>query len=105
MQSNYFLKILPIFLLATVGVVGCTTGSMSNSSMHPHEAQGSKGSMNMANPGMMTMCRDMHQQMKSAKTPEERKAMMAEHMKHMQAGKMEQCPMMQGQRDVQPASR
>jgi hypothetical protein len=47
------------------------------------------------------MCRDMHTQMMSAKTPQERQAIMAEHMKDMSPGMMQHCPMMQGQQGSQ----
>jgi hypothetical protein len=43
----------------------------------------------------MAMCRDMHTQMMNAKTPQERQAMMAEHMKNMSPEMMQHCPMMQ----------
>ena len=36
--------------------------------------------------GKMNAMRDMHEKMMSAKTPEEKKALMAEHMKTMQEG-------------------
>ncbi len=65
------------------------------------------GSMNMSNSNMMAMCRDMHAQMMSAKTPQERQALMAEHMKHMSPEMAQHCPMMQSQHQqgVQPSSR
>lgn len=105
MKSVFFRANLVAVVLVTATLAGCATGSASQPSMQSQEHVGSKGSMNMANSDMMGMCHDMHQQMKSAKTPEERRAMMAEHMKHMNSAKMEQCPMMQSQQGVQPASR
>lgn len=41
----------------------------------------------------MRMMQEMHQKMKSAKTPEERQALMAEHMKAMQGGMTMMCEM------------
>lgn len=105
MKSVFSPAKLAAFVLVAVTLAGCATGSAPPPSMQSQEAIGSKNSMDKAHSSMMGMCRDMHQQMKTAKTPEERKAMMAEHMNHMHSGKMEQCPMMQRQQGVQPSSR
>ena len=44
----------------------------------------------------MKMMQEMHQKMMAAKTPEERQALMAEHMKAMHAGMSMMCEMGNG---------
>jgi hypothetical protein len=50
-----------------------------------HAGMGSAGSMAAADPRMKAM-QEMHQKMMNAKTPAERQALMADHMKAMQGG-------------------
>jgi hypothetical protein len=67
--------------IAVVSLIlaGCTAGPMANHGGH-HGA--SKGTMGMGHKNSMSMC-PMHGQMMGSKSPEEHKAMMAEHMKSM----------------------
>lgn len=51
----------------------------------------------------MQMMQDMHQKMAAAKTPQERQALMAEHMKAMQGGMAMMCEM--GQMSGNPGPR
>lgn len=81
-------------------------GSMgSTRSMGSEGQSGSTGSMNMSNSDMMAICRNMHAQMMSAKTPQVLQAMMAEHRKHMSPEMMQHCSMMQGEQGAHPSSR
>ncbi len=90
--------IAPVVLAA--GLTGCATGqSQQHTQHHPNSSaaptsapakMGDKlsGGMAMTEADMMTMCGDMHEKMMSAKTPEERKAMMHKHMKSTPADMM-----------------
>lgn len=83
----------------SLALAGCASGPMANhGGQHagpqgghhagPHGSQhgghrgAAMGTMGMGNKDMMSMC-PMHEQMTGSKTPEERKAMMAEQMKKM----------------------
>ncbi len=81
--------IAPVILAAAL--TGCATDqSRQHKQHHPDNSAApakmgdkSSGGMAMTEADMMAMCGDMHEKMMSAKTPEERKAMMQEHMKSM----------------------
>ncbi|KWT96821.1 MULTISPECIES: hypothetical protein [unclassified Variovorax] len=75
-----------LLVAAAIALGGCA----SQSPMHHHGA--SHGSAARYDQ-QMTMMRDMHQKMRAAKTPEERQALMAEHMKAMQGGMSMMCEM------------
>ncbi|GGI55672.1 hypothetical protein [Oxalicibacterium solurbis] len=93
MKSPYSLSMLAAAALIATTLAGCA----ASQSQRPQQSQGSMGSMDMSNADSMAMCKEMHTQMMNAKTPEERQAMMAEHMKNMSPEMMQHCPMMQGQ--------
>jgi hypothetical protein len=97
MKSLLSSSMLPAAVLIATTLAGCAAGP----SQRPQHSEGSMGSMDMSNPDAMAMCRDMHTQMMNAKTPEERQAMMAEHMKKMSPDMMQHCPMMQEQQGSQ----
>lgn len=65
-------------------------GCASQSAMHHPGGQHGPGAR--YDHQMKTM-RDMHQKMRAAKTPEERQALMAEHMQAMQGGMSMMCEM------------
>lgn len=82
-------------LLALAAAVALSTGALAQSDKdhaahHPPGASGpgmplkapTRGQMGV----QMTAMQDMHDKMMAAKTPEERQALMAEHMKTMQDG-------------------
>lgn len=116
MKSKLSLMTLSAATLFTLTLTGCATGKGAQRSGHPQHGQspgaassqgspGRMGSMNMSNSDMMAMCRDMQAQMVSARTPQERQAMMAEHMKHMSPEMRQHCSMMQGQHGEHSSSR
>jgi hypothetical protein len=82
-------------ILAAAAVVitlaGCATQKPSDRDHAAHHPQGGPPAAK-ADQQMKTM-QDMHQKMMAAKTPEERKALMAEHMKAMQGGMSMMCEM------------
>jgi hypothetical protein len=57
---------------------------------HPPAAPASTG---MKSDQQMAQMREMHQKMMAAKTPQERQALMAEHMKAMKGGMSMMCQM------------
>ena len=76
---------LAIALASASAMIACTTA--------PAMPMGSMPANSMATPermaamdAQMKAMRDMHTKMMNAKTPEERQAMMADHMKAMQGG-------------------
>jgi uncharacterized protein YceK len=85
-----------ILLVAAVTLTlsGCAAVSdADHAAHHPAEvpaATAAKADMHMK------MMQDMHQKMMAAKTPEERQALMAEHMKAMQGGMSMMCEMGSG---------
>lgn len=78
-----------IVLTATLGA--CATGQSQQQS-ESRSVGASAGGASMAGADMRAMCADMQQKMMSAKTPEERKAMMQEHMKSMPPEMRQQMP-------------
>jgi hypothetical protein len=81
---------------ATSAMSAPSTTSDDHAGHHPEAATVAPAalSMNAADPRMKAM-RDMHQKMMNAKTPDERNALMADHMKAMKDG-MEVMRGMQG---------
>lgn len=75
-----------LLVAAAIALGGCA----SRPAMHHHGAP--HGPAARYDQQMMTM-RDMHQKMRAAKTPEERQALMAEHMQAMQGGMSMMCEM------------
>ena len=80
---------------ATFGLVGCAQTPVDHPAHHPEVnalASAAPMSMGSANGSMAQMdehmkaMREMHEKMKRATTPEEKNALMAEHMKLMQDG-------------------
>ena len=63
---------------------GAPSGATASTGM-PQMNMGSSGSMAAMDPRMKTM-QEMHQKMMDAKTPADRQALMADHMKAMQGG-------------------
>jgi hypothetical protein len=76
-----------ILLVAATVVLG---GCASQSAMH-HPGAGHSSAARYEQ--QMTKMREMHQKMRDAKTPEERQALMAEHMQAMQGGMSMMCEM------------
>ena len=74
--------------VATLATACASPGATSSATASPGMAQmkmGSSGSMAAMDPRMKTM-QEMHQKMMDAKTPADRQALMADHMKSMQDG-------------------
>jgi hypothetical protein len=92
-----FARSLPLVLVA-VAAAGTTAWAAQHAQPAPRPAAGSAstpgamGMRGMASPDMARMesqmkaMQQMHDKMAAAKTPEERNALMAEHMKTMQDG-------------------
>ena len=84
-MTNFRFIPLAVALVASISLTACSTsptmpmGSASATSMAAHDH------MAMMDAQMKTM-KGMHDKMMSAKTPEERSKLMAEHMKSMQDG-------------------
>ena len=74
--------------VATLATACASPGATISATASPGMAQmnmGSPGSMAAMDPRMKTM-QEMHQKMMDAKTPADRQALMADHMKAMQGG-------------------
>ena len=75
---------------ATFALAGFAQAPAGHTAHHPQAAASAAGGMPMADrAGMdeqMKAMHEMHEKMAQAKTPEERSAVMAEHMKAMQDG-------------------
>ena len=85
-------------VLVMLALTGCATGQDAQHRQHHPQATTPQapGTMSSGSSGeqmgmmdMKSMC-DMHQKMMSAKTPEERRAMMDERMKNMSPEMMQQ---------------
>ena len=81
------LRTLIALSVATLATACAGPGGMNTSSPPAPSMSGMGAPMTMPSmePRMKAM-QDMHQKMKSAKTPAERQALMADHMKAMQGG-------------------
>jgi hypothetical protein len=76
---------------AAITLAACATQAPSE---HNHAAHATQGGQPAAKVDQqMKMMQDMHQKMMAAKTPEERAALMTEHMKSMQSGMSMMCEM------------
>lgn len=99
MKLKFTKAFLPAALLVAATLAGCATDQATQHRQHhpessasPAATQGHMGMkegqmdkgmmMMMSDAEMKSMC-DMHMKTMSGKTPEERKALMAEHMKSM----------------------
>ncbi len=91
------MKLVPLLTLAMALVATSAWAATDDKHAVHHPAAGAsapaaKAMSGKANPGMarmgaqMKVMRDMHEKMMAATTPEERNALMAEHMKAMQDG-------------------
>lgn len=69
-------------LLAMSALAGCETGQRQRQMDHGGMAMPAGGA-GMASSDMSAMCAGMHDKMMAAKSPEERRALMQEHMKSM----------------------
>jgi hypothetical protein len=69
-------------LLAMSALAGCETGHRQTQMHHDGMAMPAAGA-GMASSAMSAMCAGMHEKMMAAKSPEERQALMQEHMKSM----------------------
>ena len=106
MNALPFTKSLLAPVLLTVVLAGCATAQSQDHKAHhpdtpaPADAKRSgmsPGAMSMMGSDMAAMC-DMHVKIMSGNTPEERRALMAEHMKTMSPEMMKRhMVMMQGQ--------
>lgn len=103
----------PLVLSALVGALVLATPAFAEDAHHPQAAAPAAKvkkpvpnkalaaeSMNKMDQQMTTM-HEMHEKMMAAQTPEERSALMADHMKAMQGG----MSMMQGRMPSDPATR
>ena len=84
-MSHFRFVPFALALAAASTLIACTTA--------PEMPMGAASASSMATPermaamdGQMKTMRDMHTKMLNAKTPEERQALMGEHMKAMQGG-------------------
>lgn len=83
-----FFRMLVALSVAALATACASPGATSSATASPgmaHMKKGSPDSMAAMDPRMKTM-QEMHQKMKDAKTPAERQALMADHMKAMQGG-------------------
>jgi hypothetical protein len=75
-----------------LALVGCATQMPPGDDHTAHHPAGQPSAAGGAEEQMKRM-QEMHQKMMGAKTPEERQALMAEHMKAMQGGMSMMCEM------------
>jgi hypothetical protein len=87
--SRFFL--LAVALAGTSAMIACTTAPATPMGAAPANGMATSGRMAAMDAQTQAM-REMQTKMTNAKTPEERQALMAEHMKAMQGG----MGMMQG---------
>jgi len=83
-----------IVVAAAVLLSGCAALAPDAGGHAAHHRAGAPGPA--AVDQQMSTMQDMHRKMMSARTPEERQALMAEHMKAMQGGMSMMCEMGQG---------
>lgn len=94
-MKSGFLFTAPAAVLAALVLTGCATDAATRHNLHS-DSMASQGGMymmdkkmRMSDAEMQSMC-DMHTQMMRAQTPEQRKAMMAEHIKSMSPQMMQE---------------
>ena len=75
---------LAVALLIAAGFASAQPKEQDHQAHHPEGAASAAKGTDMA--AKMKAMQDMHQKMMDAKTPEERQALMGEHMKAMQGG-------------------
>lgn len=75
---------------------GCAAVRQGGDEHAAHHPAGSSPAPAACSPQQMKSMSDMHQKMMSAKTAEERQALMAEHMKSMPGGMPMKCGMGEG---------
>ena len=84
------IAISTLALLVATGLASAQPKDQDHKAHHPEGAAlASPANLPAKDPDMavkMKAMQDMHQKMRDAKTPEERQALMAEHMKAMQGG-------------------
>jgi hypothetical protein len=81
-------RLIVALSVAALATACASPGAMNDATASPgmaHMNMGSSGSMAAMDPRMKTM-QEMHQKMMDAKTPADRQALMADHMKAMQGG-------------------
>lgn len=76
MKSAFSPAHLTATAVVVVTLVGCATGPEAQHSQPSRQTHESMNPMNMSNSDMMSMCKEMNQQMMSARTPQERQATM-----------------------------
>lgn len=82
-----------------LGLSGCAAIQQAkdeHAAHHPEKAPAASAAPTARYDQQMKMMQAMHQKMMAAKTPEERQALMAEHMKAMQGGMSMMCEMGSG---------
>ncbi|WP_431121336.1 hypothetical protein [Variovorax paradoxus] len=84
--------------VAFVFLAGCTAlpppdSKQDNKDHLLHHPPAASASTAMKSDQQMVQMREMHRKMMAAKTPQERQALMAEHMKAMQGGMSMMCQM------------
>ena len=83
---------------AFVFLAGCTAlppadSKQDNKDHQLHHPPAASASTAMKSDQQMAQMREMHRKMMAAKTPQERQALMAEHLKAMQGGMSMMCQM------------
>lgn len=91
------MKLVWMTMVATVALSGCAALQAGDRADHVPAAGAAAASAKADQ--QMKMMQDMHQRMTAAKTPAERQALMAEHMKAMQGGMSMMCEMGRGMAD------
>lgn len=84
-MSRFRFVSLALALAAASTLIACTTAPSMPMGSAPASSMATPERMAAMDDQMKTM-RDMHTKMMNAKTPEERQALMGEHMKAMQGG-------------------
>lgn len=84
------MKLALTVLGAALALAGCATGPTADDHAAHHPPEAATAAPGQPTPGqmdsMMKSMQEMHDRMMTAKTPEERSALMQEHMKAMQDG-------------------
>ena len=84
------MKLALTVLGAALALAGCATGPAADDHAAHHPPESTTAAPGQPTPGqmdsMMKSMQEMHERMMAAKTPEERSALMQEHMKTMRDG-------------------
>src|SRR5688572_17958066 len=94
MESSMKTTLLAAAVALALSLSACTT-AMRNQHHAAHHPPAAAVPADRADAQMKAM-QEMHRKMAAAKTPEERQALMAEHMKAMQGGMSMMCEMNTG---------